>query len=62
MKDKVKNLNWEMKTIFKVNILELKNMYRSSHCGTAETNPTRNYEVADSIPGLAQCVRDQALP
>ena len=27
---------------------------RSSHCGAAETNPTRNHEVAGSIPGLAQ--------
>ena len=25
------------------------------------TNPTRNHEVADSIPGLAQCVNDPAL-
>ena len=27
---------------------------RSSHHGTAETNPTRNHEVVGSIPGLAQ--------
>jgi len=26
------------------------------------TNPTRNHEVADLIPGLAQCVKDLALP
>ena len=26
------------------------------------TNPTRNHEVADLIPGLAQCVKDPALP
>ena len=33
-----------------------------SHCGTAETNPTRNDEVAGSIPGLIPWVKDLALP
>ena len=36
--------------------LTLKLKIRSSCCGTAETNPTRNHDIAGLIPGLAQWV------
>ena len=41
---------------------ELKGMARSSRHATAETNPTRNYEVVSSIPGLPLWGEDSALP
>ena len=37
-------------------------IFWSSHRGAAEMNPTRNHEVAGSIPGLVQWVKDLALP
>ena len=34
----------------------------SSHCGSAKMNPTNIQEDVDLIPGLAQWVKDMALP
>ena len=40
----------------------IRKLFQSFHHGAAETNPTRNCEVADSILGLTQWVKDLALP
>ena len=52
-------------TLFKLrmqNVLSKEMLYVGScRRGAAETNPARNHEVADSIPGLPQWVKDLAL-
>ena len=37
-------------------------VWRSSHHGTVEMNPTRNLEAVGSIPGPTLWVKDLALP
>ena len=46
----------------RLSFLMFKMRIRSSHLGAAEMNPTRNHEVAGSIPGLGQRVKDLVLP
>ena len=56
MKDKTvwrKQCSW-MKRIWESEDLDLEPVFGSSHHGVVETNPTRNPEVAGSIPNLAQ--------
>ena len=47
---------------FFVFFFKMRMTFWSSHRGTAEMNPTRNHEIVGSIPGLAQWVKDLALP
>ena len=50
-RDAAARLDWKQKYIFRVPFV-----------AQWLTSPTRNHEVASSIPGLAQWVKDLALP
>ena len=56
----VSNQGLEPSTLPVPHLLRNKHVW-SSHRGAAEVNPTRNNEVAGSVPGLAQWVKDPAL-
>ena len=54
-------MDWEF-GVSRCKRLHLEWISRSSYCGEVEMNPTGNHEVAGSIPGLVQRVKDPALP
>ena len=60
---RIHSLAWELPCAMGVTIkkLILINL-GSSHCGSVEKNLTSIYEDTGSIPGLAQWVKDPALP
>ena len=46
-------MEWIFGQLLKYRETYLKGNFQEFPCGAAETNPTRNYEVSGSIPGLA---------
>ena len=61
-KMKTKDLEWLGDSHFSSQNLERLSIKKSKRRGTAETNPTRDHQVAGSIPGLAQWAQDPVLP
>ena len=58
----MKGTDLYLKSWLIIGFFALKNLTRSSRCGSVETNLTRNHEAVGLIPGLAQWVKDSVLP
>ena len=54
-------LYWIYSPVFGLKKKQQQKKNRSSRCGAAETNLTRNCKIVGSLPGLAQRVKDLAL-